>query len=98
MNPDELIKLAESKGFILKNKEYYLWDIQKWLRDEYRKDLNVAEFSLPNDEINIQVKKFSTGGRVKWKKKYYVVGSDMKFRDSYEEALYYGLLSRIKYL
>ena len=28
----DLIQKAINKGFILKNKDHYLWEIQKWLR------------------------------------------------------------------
>lgn len=110
MNPDELIQLAESKGygnniidkeineFLNELSESYIKNcpeqntinlikmalIQKWLRDEYRKNVQVGDHKSQD----------SKAPHTRW----YCGGSDMKFRDSYEEALYYGLLIRIKYL
>lgn len=31
----DLIQKANNLGFVIKNKEYHLWEIQKWLREKH---------------------------------------------------------------
>ena len=55
----DLIQKACNLGFILKNKEYYLWELQKWLREEHKLSVEVYfnngwDYDICDLETNLQ--------------------------------------------
>ncbi len=79
----DLIQKACNLGFNLKNKEYYLWELQKWLREEHSIDVLVDKGFLSN--------KYSY--EVLYKND--MLDSEYVFK-TYEEALGKGLYEALK--
>ena len=78
----DLIQKACNLGFILKNKEYYLWELQRWLREEHKLSIEVYYFKGWDYDICFMETNTNTQGKV-----------DLQ---TYEEALEQGLLEALK--
>lgn len=76
----DLIQKACNLGFILKNKEYYLWELQKWLRDIHFIDVEPKAIRFVGDEKASYYNNYINGSMI-----------EMKKYNSYEEALEKGL-------
>ena len=92
----ELITLARHKGCIVKNKEYYLWEIQLWLIKQHRFYISIDIIEAecwkqwegvlnPHDDDELSGMFLSDY----LKREYF---------DSYEETLEQGLLALMKLL
>jgi len=46
----DLIQKAKNLGCIIKNDEYYLWEIQKWLREVYNIEVDVMRYTYSGGE------------------------------------------------
>lgn len=53
----DLIKKAKNLGCVIKNDDYYLWEIQKWLREEHKIDIRVDGDSIGTGDYRSAVKK-----------------------------------------
>lgn len=93
----DLIQSAYNLGFTLKNEEYYLWEVQKWLREVYGIHIQVyvMEQWLENGnemeiyfEVNLKTTQ-NIGGLKN------VKSNMIKFK-SYEQALEVGLQEALK--
>lgn len=66
----DLLQKAISLDFIPINKDYYLWEIQKWLREEHNIDITIRvgnhnndkmyHYSLPYHDVNMNWHTFKT--------------------------------------
>lgn len=86
----DLIQKACNLGFILKNKEYYLWEIQKWLREAHNIHLVIECFNdeEPNYHATIYAKAL-------WRDNEFGDATYTHFT-SYEEVLEAGLQEALK--
>ena len=86
----DLIQRAIELGFILKNKENYLCDIQKWLRDTYEIQMIIKPFydslATPRCSFTCDVIEIARTGHVIKSQRY----------NTYEEALEEGLQNGMK--
>ena len=91
----DLIPKAINKGFILKNKDYYLWEIQRWLREEH--NIHIVVIPFARDSSNIKSK--SDYYVYVNKKQFYgfinITANDKPYK-THEEALEQGLIEALK--
>ena len=93
----DLIQKAVSLGFIPINKDYYLWKIQKWLREIHKIDITIfSNASGYHWELNKSFHKdWFSGGT-------HISDDDLKGPNNgggwntYEEALEQGLIEALK--
>lgn len=84
----DLIQKATELGFVLKNKEYFLWEIQKWLRET--KGLYLSVIKKKGLGFDGDIRRLDNEGDYK---QIYMVTNHLC---SYEEALEKGLQEALK--
>ena len=84
----DLIQKAKNLGCVIKNEGYYLWEIQKWLRDKHSLHIEITNWEF--EEWYIVIKGYVNGKRVH-KRHFNQIGYD-----SFEEALEKGLQESFK--
>lgn len=77
----DLIQKACNLGFILNNKEYYLWELQKWLREVH----NIDVYCIPCESDYKEGQWFNN-----------IASHNPPFTGTYEEALELGLIEGLK--
>lgn len=76
----DLIQKAFNLGFVLKNKEYCLWELQKWLREVHNIDILVTTINgrrLERYVSKIYINKLYTK----------LVGHSVIYEDTFEKGL-----------
>lgn len=93
----DLIQKAKNLGCIIKNDEYYLWEIQKWLREVHNLFIKIDFFDDENLELGWDYAIYDLKNPFKGNNidenpivEYSSSGKDRHFK-IYEEALEEGL-------
>lgn len=85
----DLIQKAKNLGCIIKNDEYYLWEIQKWLREVHNIHIDIRMIEDEEDYEKItwafQVIAKNLFGDVEY-------GDFKTYEEALEEGLYQALL------
>ena len=97
----DLIQKACNLGFILKNKEYYLWELQKWLREEHG-IIVLADYGFIDDSTDAycwSITTLNTESKSDFDRLITIHSLSDQFRDwyeTYEEALESGLMKALE--
>ena len=92
----DLIQKAKNLGCIIKNDEYYLWEIQKWLREVHSIEISVRAIKWENTELKTGLVLDSYEYEMyPLKKPYYIYHKVPEFK-TYELALEEALQEALK--